>query len=93
MEKRIKHDNLPISRELKIEQFRRELDHMEELLAHFHDELLNDNRDADIMYSRIWLQYAYEHVHEAIDAFKGLQWQINTSGKGLTELADKASKS
>lgn len=90
---RNKVDKLPISREFKIEQFQRELAHMEELLAHFHDELLKDGKDANIIYARIWLQYAHEHVKEASDALKGLQRQISNTGIDLTELAEKAVKS
>ena len=90
---RIKIDKLPISREFKIEQFQRELAHMEELLAHFHDELLKDHDDVNIIYGRIWLNYAHDSVKEASDALKGLQRQVSNTGIGLTELAELAKQS
>ena len=90
MTARLKTDSLPVSREVMIAKFKRELVEMGDYLSHFHDELLTDNRDVTIMYPRIMLNEAYQGVETATRYLDMLDEFVAKHGTSLTEVAEKA---
>ena len=89
-EPRIKTENLPVSREIMLAKFKRELAEMTEYLATFHNELLNDHKDATIMYPRIMIGQAHEGAEQALIYLDRLDEFLGKEGVGLTEIAEKA---
>lgn len=87
---RIKQNNLPISRELTLERYKRELADIQEKLAHFHDELLVDSRDATITYTRIYLTHIHEGVSDALHSLERLEAWMKDNETSVTEVAEKA---
>lgn len=87
--------SLPVSREIEIRRFHRQLAQMQEILIEFHTQLEFPKQSAhmheqrgQVIYARIWLQSAVEGIQGAIGSLEALDKNLRDWETTLTELTE-----